>query len=210
MAKTILLDFWGTLVEQGVWSPTKQIRNILQIRMPFPEFVVRMEKAMMTSPFAELKDAFSAIAEEFGIIPSKGQMEKLIGMWNKNWMLAEPYPETKEILTKLKEDHQLFLIANSNQFSIGNVLEKFKLKELFDKIYLSYEIGYIKTDKLFFQKILEENNLSTEDCLVVGDSIQSDIIPAKDLGIPTILVDRKDRRDFNPKIHNLTELEQHL
>ena len=55
MTKIILLDFWGTLVENGVWSPTKQVRNILGIRMPFPEYVVRMERSMMTKEFSSLK-----------------------------------------------------------------------------------------------------------------------------------------------------------
>ena len=36
-------------MEQGIWSPIKQARNILQITLPFPEYVIRFEKAMMTT-----------------------------------------------------------------------------------------------------------------------------------------------------------------
>ena len=67
MVKAILFDFWGTLVENGVHSPIKQVKNILNIRLPFSEYVIRMEKAMMTQEFSSLKDAFIAVGKEFNI-----------------------------------------------------------------------------------------------------------------------------------------------
>ena len=48
MVKAILFDFWGTLMEQGVRSPIQHVKNALQIDLPFSEYVVRMERAMMT------------------------------------------------------------------------------------------------------------------------------------------------------------------
>ena len=51
MVKAIIFDFWGTLVENGVWSPIKQVKQILDIDVPFSEYVVRMEKAMIPALF---------------------------------------------------------------------------------------------------------------------------------------------------------------
>ena len=48
MVKAVIFDFWGTLMENGVWSPIKQVQQILQIDLPFSEYVGRMEQAMMT------------------------------------------------------------------------------------------------------------------------------------------------------------------
>jgi len=210
MVKVILFDFWGTLVENGVWSPIKQVRNILGIRIPFSEYVVRMEKAMMARKHSTLKEAFEAVCEEFLIPIDDYKIEKLIGLWNKSWMLAQPYPEVKEILTKLKENYQLVLVSNTDPFSIENVLEKFALKELFDHTFLSYHVGEIKSDPEFFKHILKELQIDKEDCVMVGDSIQSDIIPAKHLEITAVLVDRRNSRDYHPKIKNLQELEKVL
>ena len=210
MVKTVLFDFWGTLVENGVWSPIKQVKNILGIKLPFPEYVVRMERAMMTSKFNELKEAFIAVCKEFNIEPEEEKIDSLVGMWNKSWMLAQPYEEVVEILSKLKEKYQIILVSNTDYVSIERVLEKFSLEPLFNKIYLSYNIGLIKTDKNFFKHILSDLNLSVEDCVMVGDSVQSDIMAAKRMGIKAVLVDRRNAREFHPKIKNLKELENLL
>ena len=53
-------------------------------------------------------------------------------------------------------------------------------------------------------------NLDVNDCILVGDSIQSDIIPAKRLGMNAVLIDRKNTRDFHPKMKDLKELEKVL
>lgn len=207
MVKAILFDFWGTLVENGVWSPIKQVRNILQIRMPFPAYVVRMEKAMMTKDFNELKDCFTAIAKEFEITPTDDQYQQLIGMWNKSWMLAKPYEEVKEMLKKLREKYDLILICNTDSFSLPRVLEKFDLDEYFNRKYLSYEIEKIKTDPDFLKIVLRDLDLNPEEVILVGDSLQSDMNAAKAVGIKSILIDRKNTRDFHPKIQTLKELE---
>lgn len=210
MIKVILFDFWGTLVENGVWSPVKQIKNILRIDLPFSEYIVRMERAMMTKKVSGLHEAFENVCQEFGIAPEEKLIEELIGMWNKSWMLAQPYNEVVEVLGKLKENYQLVLVSNTDSSSINNVIEKFELRGFFDKIFFSYELGLIKTDNLFFKQVLRELGVTEEEVVMVGDSVQSDIISAKRIGMKAVLIDRKNTRDYHPKIKNLNELEKVL
>ncbi|MFH1276656.1 MAG: HAD family hydrolase [Candidatus Woesearchaeota archaeon] len=210
MIKTIFVDFWGTLIEQGVWSPIKHVRTILKMRMPFHEFVVRFEKAMMLKPFIDLREAFHNVGEEFNIDITDREMEELIGMWNKSWMLAKPFSEVEEVLNRLNEKYTLILVANTNKFSLEKVLDKFKLAPYFEKSFLSYQMGLLKTDKDFFPNIIKELNLNIDECVMVGDSIQSDMIAAQTAGLKAILVDRKDKREFDTKINNLKELEQKI
>ncbi len=206
MVKAILLDFWGTLVENGVWSPIKQVQQILQIDLPFSEYVVRMEKAMMTQKFDSLKEAFESVCREFAISCPEQKMEQLIGLWNKSWMLAKPYEEVKEELEKLKKKNKLILVSNTDCFSINQVLDKFQLRDYFDRIYFSFDLGMIKTDENFLKTVLQKAKLKPEDCVMVGDSIVSDMEAAKTAGIKAILLDRKDGQHFLPKIRNLKEL----
>jgi len=210
LVQAIIFDFWGTLVENGVWSPIKQVRNILGIRMNFSEYVVRMEKAMMTKDFPTLKDAFQSVCEEFNINCHDYKLDKLVGMWNKSWMLAKPYDEVEEMLKKLKKKYKIILMSNTDCFSIKNVLEKYKLGQYFDEVFLSCDLGTIKTDETFLKMILDEVGLSAEECLVVGDSMLSDISAAEKSGVPAILVDRKNRREHEPKVKDLYGLEEFL
>ena len=206
MVKAILFDFWGTLVENGVWSPIKQVKNILKIKLPFPEYVVRMEKAMMTSKFNDLKEAFENVCKEFNLEINEEKIQELVGMWNKAWMLAQPYDEIKEVLTELRKNYQIILVANTDCFSVPQVVEKFALTELFDKVYYSFDVSLIKTDKNFFKHVLTDLNLTTDDSVMVGDSIQSDIMAAKRLDMKAVLIDRRNTRDFHPKIKSMNEL----
>ncbi len=206
MTKVILFDFWGTLVENGVWSPTKQVQHTLRVDLPFSEFVVRLEQAMMTKQFPTLIDAFKAVCHEFNL-SEESDIDYLVGMWNRSWMLSTMYPEVKETLEKLSKTHRLILISNTDSFSLNRALDKFNLAPYFEKMFLSYEMGIIKTHKDFFTTILDQLKIKPEECVMVGDSIQSDIEPATVAGIKAILVDRKGRRDHSNKIASLTELE---
>lgn len=210
MITTILFDFWGTLVENGVWSPIKQVKNILKIDLPFSEYVVRMERAMMTQKFDSLSNAFKAICQEFKIEIHEEKIAELVGLWNKSWMLAQPYPEVVEELKKLGEKYKLILISNTDCFSVTQVLDKFNLRKLFDRLFLSCEVHQIKTDKNFFKLVLEEMRLSPEDCLMIGDSILSDMRAAEKAGIKAVLINRKGRRDYPTKIESLKDIERFL
>lgn len=207
MIKAILFDFWGTLVENGTKSPIKQIKSILRIGGPFPEYVLRMERAMMTKPFNSLEDAFRSVCTEFDATCTPEIMEQLIGLWNKSWMLARPYPETEEVLQQLQKRYKLILVSNTDSFSITKVLDKFSLQKYFGGTFLSFEMGMIKTDKNFLKDVLTHENLLVEDCVLVGDSLESDVSAARKIGMDAVLIDRRDSREFNPKIKDLYELE---
>lgn|SRR3989344_3683748 len=209
MVKAIFLDFWGTLVENGTWSPIKQVKEILKISLPFSEYVLRMEKAMMTKPFSNLRAAFEEVGKEFRITIATEQMELLVGLWNKNWMLAQLYPEIIETLESLQKEYDLVLISNTDSCGLPQVLTKFNLRPYFKKIFLSYETGLLKTD-YGLQQALKELHLHPEEAIMVGDSMESDIIPAKKIGMTAILVDRRKTRDFQPKIESLTQLREVL
>lgn len=207
MKKVIILDFWGTLVETGVPQHIKQIQRFLGLlRLPYSEFVQRFERAMMTRPFPQLRDAFIAVCEEFSVPPDEALLGKCVGLWNTSWLLAKPYPETMSVLQALKEKHKLVLLSNTDCFSVNQVLEKFGLRNSFDLLVLSYESGAMKTDPVCYQTILTHFGAAPEDCLAVGDSIYSDIAAAEQAQVEAILIDRRDTRDFPHKIKDLKEL----
>ncbi len=207
MVKAILFDFWGTLAETGTWSPLKQIRNILRINVPFPEYVVRVETIMMTKNFNSLPEIFEAVCKEFNVSCSPRTIEELVGMWNKSWLLAKPYAEVESVLTQLKTKYRIILVSNTDCFSLPRVLSKYNFEKYFEKIFLSFEMGLIKTDKNFLMNVLDYLQLSADECVLVGDSLQSDIASAKKVGIKAILIDRKGIFNVDPKVKNLEEIE---
>jgi HAD superfamily hydrolase (TIGR01549 family) len=207
MIKGIIFDFWGTLVENGIHpSPVNQVKYILRARMPFREFVTKFEESMMTKEHADLNEAFTAVCNDFAIRNNQYVVERLVGMWNKNELLGKPFFEVVEVLKFLKsKGYKIALISNTNP-TIKRVIEKYSLQQFFDAEIYSYKEGILKTNPKLFQIAVERLGLTAEEVLVIGDSIQTDIIGARNAGLTAVLIDRMNKRDYTPKIRNLREL----
>jgi FMN phosphatase YigB (HAD superfamily) len=209
--KAIFFDFWGTLVENGVKSPVKQVKWFLRLNdMDFSEYIVKFEDVFMTKKYDDLKQGFEAVLKTFELNPPPFVTEKLIGMWNKNTILANIYDETIDVLTSLKEDYKLILIANTDASSIKSVMDRYNLTELFDEVVLSCDTGKLKSDKTSFGDVLKKLKVKKSEAVMVGDSLESDVKSAENAGIKAILIDRKDRREYDIKIHDLTELKERI
>ena len=132
MTKAILFDFWGTLVDNGTYSPLRQSYSILRPRMEFSAFVEHFERTFMTKKFDEQIQGFAEVCIALNIPAKEFIIDKLIGIWNKNRMLAKPYPETITVLQELKQKkYKLGLVSNTDQH-IHQVLERLDLAQYFD------------------------------------------------------------------------------
>jgi len=106
--------------------------------------------------------------------------------WNA--MLLDLPEERLKTIKKLKDNHKIFLLSNTNSIHINALKEQFGNKkwiafcELFDKMYLSHELGLRKPDVKIFEHILNEQKLKAEEVFFVDDSPQH-IISAKKIGI---------------------------
>lgn len=212
MIKALIFDLWGTIIENGVHpSPTKQVRYFLRTQIQFSEFITTFEDTFMTKEYDSLKDAFEAVVNDFNLKIPDFVYEKLIGTWNKNAILSQKYDETDDVLKALKEKGlKLFLLANIDKFAFDQVTQKHQLNELFDKVYPSYETGLLKLNPESYKKILDENGLKEDEVLMIGDCLLSDMESSKNAGIKGILVDRKERREYDDKIKDLSELSQKI
>jgi len=206
MVKGIFFDFWGTLAENGTYSPLRQTYKLLHVRMPFGKFAEEFEHVFMVQSFDDQTQAFTAVCEHFHIEPQADLLEKLIGLWNKNRLLAQVYPDTVDALNALKEKGlKLAIVSNAPQNNVEPLLERFEIAELFDHIFISYNEGKLKTNGLF-EHALAEMKFDSKDVISVGDSIETDIKGAEAAGIKAILIDRKGRREHPEKISSLLEL----
>jgi len=211
MTKGVLFDFWGTIVENGTYSPLRQTYQLLRPKMLFSPFVVKFEETVMTKQFEDQATAFTEACKAVNVEPKPFIIEKLIGIWNTNKLLAKPYPETLDTLKALKEKGmKLAIVTNSMQGNIDVIVEKYKLNDYFDKIFVSCDIGLLKQDKKCFAKVLKDLKIKKAEAVMVGDSMQTDIEGAENAGIKAVLVDRRDRRDYKNKIVSLTQIEEHL
>ncbi len=103
--------------------------------------------------------------------------------------------------------HQLGIISNGDK---DQQIKKLRMGGIFD--YFSYfiissEIGYPKPDSRIFDFACKKADVLPEDAVYIGDNLETDIIPAQNMGMRAVLIDREDRYDKGyGKISTLKQL----
>ncbi|SEW22294.1 putative hydrolase of the HAD superfamily [Prevotella sp. khp7] len=92
---------------------------------------------------------------------------------------------SREVLLRLKEQYPLVLVSNFYG-NIATVLREFGLEGIFGKIIESAVVGVRKPDPRIFMLGVEALRLHPDEVVVVGDSIDKDIIPAREAGCHTV------------------------
>jgi putative hydrolase of the HAD superfamily len=114
------------------------------------------------------------------------------------WSHIEVIPDVKNVLCELRKKYTLAVASNageSNNKLMISALTRGEINQYFTYFFTSTELGFEKPDLRFFQKILEEVNCLPDQCIMVGNDYEKDIIPAKSLGMKTILFDEKNQYD---------------
>ena len=94
-------------------------------------------------------------------------------------------------LKKLKKDgYKLALLTNTENIAFEKVELILKTSKYFDYLGLSYEIGEVKPNKKMYQSVVNHFNVKESECLMVGDSLRSDVIGAKKVGMHQVWINR--------------------
>lgn len=174
--------------------PVLQIRELLEMKnLDLYNFSLTFENSLMTKIYNSMKDAFKEVLEEFNVEPTEERIFDLSNIWTKTMNRLEFPTKIMRMLNKLKKKYKLALLTNSDIFSISFVRKKYDIDEYFDVVLISCEERKIKPDREIFKKILDKLELNPEECMMVGDNLYNDIVPAKDFGMKTLLFDKYQR-----------------
>jgi putative hydrolase of the HAD superfamily len=119
------------------------------------------------------------------------------------WMafLQDIPAEKIELLRKLRSRYRILMLSNTNPLHIRQSARiAFEahgttMNQLFDKCYLSYEIGLTKPDKAIFEYLLADAGLEPRECLFIDDG-QKNIDTATAMGFATRLVKQDESLGF--------------
>lgn len=120
-------------------------------------------------------------------LPHITDTEKMLDAWRA--LLIDMPQENIDILHQLKKDYKLYLLSNTNEIHIEEINRYLQqncgiqdIRHLFDKAYLSYEIGMRKPGVEIYNYVLESHNLNPKETLFIDDS-QANIDGAEEAGI---------------------------
>lgn len=137
---------------------------------------------------AEFQEALSAIA---GKPISK---EALLECWNA--LLGEMPLHRVDLLVHLQKKYRLFLLSNTNSIHIAYVRAYFEQHnivfwDLFERVYLSHEIGLRKPDPRVFEYVLQTAGILAEESLFIDDGPMH-VAAAAQVGIPSVCHNPKE------------------
>ncbi len=80
-----------------------------------------------------------------------------------------------DILLKLSDKYHLYVVTNGVEAVQLKKMNRANIFQFFDDIFSAETIGHQKPEYSFFKYCLEKMNCYPEECLIVGDSLVSDI-----------------------------------
>lgn len=201
--KGILFDYGGTIDSNGMhWAEVirmaYQKREIPVDNTIFREAYVHGERTLGKNQIVEPHHTFRDMMQYKIDI----QLEWLKTSYNlpEKWVTdsvkkdlvdfcydyaKESVGKARPVIGKLAAVYPLVLVSNFYG-NITSVLKDFKLDVYFPVIIESAVVGVRKPDPRIFELGVEALNLPSGDVVVVGDSYDKDIIPARSIGSRTI------------------------
>ena len=109
-------------------------------------------------------------------------------VWRKIWVHAPLFDDVKPFFER--SELPIYVLSNDD---LCYLEESMKLKDLQPAGIISSEMANAcKPNKLIFEKALEVSGVKPEEAIHIGDSITSDVEPAKEIGITPVYISRKE------------------
>lgn len=206
--KLILFDLFGTLIRPATKLRPEDFSVFYQkigIQLRTEEDI-----KLFTSLFAQLmsectnwQDLSQKLLEKTIQKTDNNTIKKLASFYRKN-LIYQLYDDVKEVINL---PYQKAILTGSAPFLFSNL----DLEKHF-KVFTPRETKFKKPDPQAFLYPLDKLGVKPEEVLMVGDELERDLIPAKNLGMEAILIDRENKIENPPvkKINSLAELKKYL
>jgi 2-haloalkanoic acid dehalogenase type II len=202
MIKALIFDCYGTIISTGNGSvnASKKILDNLKSNIDpvlfYKDFKkIHKENQKKLKYFCNEKKIFindlDIILKMYGI---NGNAKKEVKPVLKSLYKRKFYDDVINNLKILKKDFKIYIASNSDTKPLMENIRKEKY--LFDGIYTSERIKAYKPSRIFFEKILKKIKFNKDEILFIGDSIEDDIIGANNVGLKTVLIDRKNNFQY--------------
>ena len=181
MLKAIIFDVNGVFIR----SPKLSERFEKKFGVREKDFLAALEEIMGKVRLPGAGDAFSYWFPHFEKWNVKLTEEEFFDFWfGAEKEVAEMVLLARELKNKR---FKIFILSNNFKERTEYYDKNFPfLKEVANKIYFSWQIGYLKSDPNVYQLVIRENNLKPEECIFFDDS-QKNVEVASSLGIKSFL-----------------------
>lgn len=130
--------------------------------------------------------------DEFGLSVDPVTVEK---SYRRNLGIGYKFlPHAEEILRYLRARYRLYVASNGVADTQYTRLESAGLRDFFDGIFISEELGAVKPTREFFDRAIAQiPDFRADEAILIGDSISSDILGGMQAGMKTVWYNSRKR-----------------
>lgn len=195
--RVLTFDCYGTLIdwETGIlraFAPVLERHGIELGDDDILGLFADLESQIQEGPFLLYRDVLREVVriagEVFAFEPLPGEVDALadsLASWR-------PFPDTIAGLRELKKRYRLAVISNIDRNLFSHSARRLKIE--FDWVVTADEVGSYKPSHANFEHAFELMKIPREKILHVAQSMYHDIIPAGQLGLSTVWVNRRAGR----------------
>jgi 2-haloacid dehalogenase len=192
--RVLTFDCYGTLIdwEKGILSAVRPAVPAGLSDERLLEMYGRHEEIAERPPFRRYRDvlrlAAAAMGRESGV--DEREFETRILESFPTW---EPFPDTVAALERLQHRFRLVITSNVDRdlFAMTNR----KLKVGFDHIVTAEDVRSYKPGHAHWLRVLSDLSLGRDELVHVAQSLYHDHVPAKELGIRSVWINRRAGRE---------------
>jgi len=180
MIKAIIFDLNGIFLQ----SEKLSVRFERDFGVPASKFLPKLHEIVAESRKLNAKASFlfwEPVLKDWGLKINEDEF------WQYWFSGEKPSEKMINYSRNLKQKGLKIFILSNNFKERANYYDHYPwIHEAVDKVYFSWQTGYVKPDVRAWQLVLEENNLKGEECIYFDDK-KENIIASESLGIKSFL-----------------------
>lgn len=115
-------------------------------------------------------------------------------------------PKLEGFLIGLKNNFNLVLLSDAPRVWINKVLQHLNIEKIFENSIYSGESNTRKELNNAFEELIKKLDIKESECIVIGDQEDTDILPAKQIGIKTVYIGKNKSTIADYTIDNIFKL----
>lgn len=166
--KVILCDLGNVLVDFNHRIAAQRVSHFCakDTEEIFKLFFDAQETALFERGKLLPEEFYTRVKELLGL---KLSYDSFVPIWNEIFFLSPKNRKVYRLINSLKADYQTALLSNINILHYGYLKKNFPVFDVFHRVFLSYELGLAKPDKLIYREVISRLGVSAEEIFYTDD-----------------------------------------
>ena len=188
MNRAVIFDMGGVLVDLDIDGCKTAFKRILD----YQKIDEIIDPCHQKGIWGDLEEGVLS-ADEFRKIVLSGSRPGAVPQEvdeAMSYILVGIEPYKVELLRKMAESYDLYMLSNNNEISIKRSSKMFAdagipMEKIFRKCFLSYQMKALKPSATFYKRVMEEIGRPSDELLFIDDS-QKNVDGAIAAGLPAV------------------------